>query len=66
MHWKQQVVVLSVHWFLYVCVVVGFLFDITGNYDIPFVVCGSIQTVGGLCGVCVFVMKRCRRQAKHP
>jgi len=51
---------------LCVCVAIGFLFDITGNYDIPFVVCGSFQTVGGLCAICVFVMKRCRRGTKHP
>jgi len=46
--------------------VVGFLFDVTGNYDIPFVVCGSIQTIGGLCAACVYVMKRCHGDAKHP
>ena len=42
----------------------GFLFDVTGNYDIPFVVCGSIQAVGGLCAFCVYVMTR-RKSAKH-
>ena len=25
----------------------GFLYDVTGNYDIPFLVCGSIQLLGG-------------------
>lgn len=43
----------------------GFLFDITGNYDIPFFVSGSIQIVGGLCGLAAFVIKHRRRRAKH-
>ena len=45
---------------------IGFLFDITGNYDIPFIVCGSIQTVGGLCALCAFVIKRRQRGTKRP
>ena len=28
--------------------VVGWLFDITQNYDIPYFTCGAIQCVGGL------------------
>jgi len=48
------------------CATIGFLFDITGNYDIPFVVCGSIQTVGGLCAFGAFAIKHRQRTAKHP
>jgi len=45
--------------------VVGFLFDITGNYDIPFAVCGSIQTVGGVCALCAYMVKHYRREARQ-
>jgi len=47
-------------------VVVGFLFDVTGNYDIPFAVVGCIQTVGGLCAFCVYMMQRCKSADKQP
>ena len=43
----------------------GFLFDVTGNYDIPFFVSGSIQMVGGLCAVAAYVVRRRRTRAKH-
>ena len=46
--------------------VVGFLFDITGNYDIPFAVCGGIQTLGGLFAFGVYVMRRFGSHSRHP
>ena len=40
----------------------GFLYDVTGNYDIPFYVTGSMQVIGGviLCVVAVLHKKRTR------
>lgn len=38
----------------------GFLFDVTRNYDVPFLVTGLMQLVGGMLGVACAVLRRVR------
>jgi len=44
---------------------IGFVFDVTANYDMPFVVCGSIEMVGGVCALSAYVIRRHQRAAEH-
>ncbi len=40
----------------------GFLFDRTRDYNLPFIVTGLVQLVGGLIGLVAFFMTRCCRR----
>ena len=40
----------------------GFLYDVTGNYNIPYVVTGSFQLVAGVLLICLFGVIYSKRQ----
>ena len=39
----------------------GWIFDVTGNYNLPFLVVGVMATVGGAMALAVFVINRRQR-----
>jgi len=50
---------------LWLACLIGFLFDVTAKYDMPFVVCGSIEMVGGVCALFAYVIRHRQRAAEH-
>lgn len=65
---KHSTVVLFLDFqFMFVCVafIIGFLYDSTLNYNIPFLVTGMMQAIGGLLGFVIYLVIRCRRTRLH-
>ena len=41
--------------------IIGWLVDVTGSYATPFLVLGSLQLIGGILGLLVYILQRAKR-----
>ena len=41
--------------------IIGWLVDVTGSYATPFLVLGSLQLIGGILGLLVYILQRIKR-----